>query len=811
MKINSKWWTLGNPFYNTGNEEFNIYTAKIKGSNYSVFDDALFNNVLSRGEDIDNSIAYAKVDEDCPWTNYTIVNKADNDSKRIFTNKSVPLVNYLMRGELMYVPGTDLGQSFNLSTDKRAAISLPYYKCASWYNSEAENQFPIFSFDDGRKYVQISPNTGGFSPVGKFGGKAYLLGIEVIASQTVNGDKKGFTLEKYCDTGYKTHPYIRCVQVVPYSYDTNGTRQIPSIGTYEYDAIKPAASFLPLTEDITLKRQGGEEIKLSTWDVYSTTKGRRCQNIFGCANGSATSNDSLSTNNIAYMVIDQKAKVVQIGNSGTYVSATKWDEIASTIAEVKEYFRKSVAYLGLFFTDGTVPTKRPTFTENSIMLGLMDGEGVTHGEYSKGTANKDQIQFNSKNLQEDSKVDPTQKDRPRPEQDRNPVLPSTPGFSLASAGSQTYVMTKENFQQVWDDIYERSSSSWKDLIEGLQLFGSNPLGAILSYRWFPFYLKATTLKNSVVLGNTVVHATHLYPIITNANSFYSMGGKFWYGKEKNFINSKYCKCRVWLPFYGFAELPMTQILAKELEIKFQYNAPDDIGVWIISFGNVIYDYYECSPYIEIPITGDNSRAISIAKQSQAINTALTVGAAVVGIGLSVAGAASSISAAAAASDVTFGEYMGSALRNTKGFFTGSTMDFTGPEALKQVGIVSKAVGGATAATVGGGVTAVKGITASSNQIGTLSTNVPTKAGAAGTTFLHLPMKPYIQFYTNDTMETMDLEQYRKTVGIACEEWGTIESMPENSLLVISNPTFNTSGMTQNEVNALISALNGFYK
>jgi len=398
VKINSKWWTLGNPFYNTGNEEFNIYAAKIKGSNYSVFDDALFNNGLKRGEEIDNSIAYAKVDEDCPWTDYTVVNKADEDRRRVFTNRSVPLVNYLMRGELMYVPESDLGQIFNLSTDKRSSISLPYYKCSSWYNSEAEDQLPIFSFDDGRKYVQISPNTGGFSPVGKFGGKAYLLEIQVSASQTVNGVKKGFTLEDYCDTGYTTHPYIRCVMVVPYSYDADGRRQIPSIGTYEYDGIKPAASFLPLTDDITLTRQGGEEITLSTWDVYSTTKSRRFQNIFGCANGSATASDTLSINNVAYMVIDKKAKVVQIGSSGTYVSATKWDEIAPTIAAVKEYFRKSAAYLGLFFTDTTAPTTRPSFTENSIMLGLMDEEGVTHGDYSKGVANKDQIQFNSKNL-----------------------------------------------------------------------------------------------------------------------------------------------------------------------------------------------------------------------------------------------------------------------------------------------------------------------------------------------------------------------------------------------------------------------------
>lgn len=810
MQINPEWWTLELPFYDTGNEQLNIHTAKIKGSDYSRFDDALLNDALIRGEDIDRSIAYAKVDDDCPWTNYTVLNKADGDSQKVFTNRSVPLVNYIIRGENMYVGGADQGQNFPLGTGSGYKVTLPNYQCASWYNSEADGLLPTFSYDDGRTYAQIAPNTGGFIPVGKFGGKAYLLEINVYASQTVSGNVTSFTLDNYCNTQYANYPYIRSVAVVPWSYDANGRKQLPSGGNYDYQGINPGASFLPLTEDITITRQGGNEITLSTWDVFSSTSHRRYQNIFGFGGGDNQNYSKMQTANIAYMVIDEKAQVVDAGN-GVYVSSTKWDEIASTIAGVREYFRKSVAYLGLFFTDGAAPTNRPSFTEDYVMLGLIDEEGVTHGEYSKGTANREQIQFDSENIQEDSKVDPTEEDRPRPKPDRNPVLPSTPGFSLANAGSQTYVMTKEDFQQVWDDIYSRKKSDWKDLIEGLQLFGSNPLNAILSYRWFPFNLRSSSQVSGVVLGNTKVSDTHTYPVIEQSNAFYTMGGKFWYGKEKNFINSKHCKCRVWLPFYGFAELPMTQVLSKELEIKFQYNAPDDIGVWVISFGNVIYDYYECSPYIDIPITGDNSRAISIAKQSQAINTALTVGAAVAAVGLSVAGAAGSIGAAAAASGVSAAEYASQTLANTGAFLTGGTMLYGGAEAAKQIGIVGKAVGGAVAGAAGGGITAIKGITTSANQIGTLSTNVPTKAGASATTFLHLPMKPYIQFYTNDTMETMNLPQYRKTVGIACEKWGTIESMPEDSLLVISNPTFNTSGMTQNEINSLISALNGFYK
>lgn len=810
MQLNTQWWEIVNPWYNTGNEQYNIYQTKIKGSG-TRYEQAILSGVIERGEEIDRSIAYAKVDSNCPWTNYTVINKADNNSKKVVRNGSVPLVNYLVGGYNVRVNGAGYNQNFCLAVGAGGGFNVDPYKCAGWYNSKCDI-IPYYQYSStSTKYIQITPNFAGLNPVGKFGGQAYLLTIMVYCSRNATDSVVNFTLKEYCDERYQTYPYIRSVYIVPYSYNAQGQRVVISVGNVGSGDPYPGPGFAPLTNNLDLTFSLGT-VNVSTWDAYLPSSFRQYQNIFGYAGGVDNAHAVMYSASNAYMSLDEKSKIVQSpSNPNDHCSATRWDEIASTIEGVREYFKRSTAYFGLFFTEDYAPTARPTFKEDTIMLGLMDEDGVTHGQYSVGSDNENQFQFNSKDIRQDSNVDPEQEDRPRPEPDRNPVLPSQPGFSLANAGSQTYVMTKEDFQQVWDDIYSRKKSDWKDLIEGLQLFGSNPLNAILSYRWFPFNLRSSSQVSGVVLGNTKVSETHTYPVIEQSNAFYTMGGSFWYGKEKNFINSKHCKCRVWLPFYGFAELPMTQVLSKELEIKFQYNAPDDIGIWVVSFGNVIYDYYECSPYIDIPITGDNSRAISIAKQSQAVNTALTIGAAVAAVGLSVAGAAGSIGAAAAASGVSAAEYASQTFANTGAFLTGGTMLYGGAEAAKQIGIVGKAVGGAVAGTVGGGITAVKGITTSANQIGTLATNVPTKAGASATTFLHLPMKPYIQFYTNEPMETMNLVQYRKTVGIACEQWGTIDSMPEDSLLVISNPTFNTNGMTQNEINALISALNGFYK
>ena len=38
------------------------------------------------------------------------------------------------------------------------------------------------------------------------------------------------------------------------------------------------------------------------------------------------------------------------------------------------------------------------------------------------------------------------------------------------------------------------------------------------------------------------------------------------GRAKNFVESKKTKCRVFLPFYGFYELPMSLMMKKELGV-----------------------------------------------------------------------------------------------------------------------------------------------------------------------------------------------------------------------------------------------------
>lgn len=475
-------------------------------------------------------------------------------------------------------------------------------------------------------------------------------------------------------------------------------------------------------------------------------------------------------------------------------------------SEFREAVRHATACFGMFFTDSTVYAETAQLDDDTMHLGVLV-DGIGYGEYTSGEKNAEQPQFGWKTMNE-SDYDPTKPPGPgpAPDPDTNPITPSTPGFSLAvDNGSVCYTINKTEWRQIWNDIYG-GSTRWKDLIEGLQLYGANPLNAILNFRWYPFTLGGSVTSPLRLGATTVQPSTHVYHYISSGEeAFTSASASFYWGRPKNFINSRKTKVRIWLPFYGFYELPTSLFISKQLSIQFQYNLPDDQGVWFIMFGGSIYDYVECAPYIEIPITGDNSLQIAAAKKTRNLQIAATIATTVAGIAMGAAVAAPGLGAVIEAAKSTGGSMLGAVASNI------------GP--LAGEGLLKAAHGtglmAATGALASGGIKTANTIMNSALQIGTLSTNIPIHSTASDTTFLHTPFYPYIEVFQNLPIDEFDGKEaeYIRTVGIACDKWTTISEMPENSMLATTGAAAeNLTGMELSEANELNTILqSGFIR
>lgn len=475
--------------------------------------------------------------------------------------------------------------------------------------------------------------------------------------------------------------------------------------------------------------------------------------------------------------------------------------------EIRESVRAGLACFGMFFTDSAANAETKQLDDAGMFLGTLV-DGIGYGDYTEGTANRAQPQFNWKAMNENDydPLNPTPGPGPAPDPDTNPIKPSTPGFSLAvDNGSVCYTINKAEWRQIWNDIYG-GSTRWKDLIDGLQLYGSNPLNAILNFRWYPFTLGGSITSPLRLGATTVQPSTHVYHYISSGEeAFTSASASFYWGRPKNFINSRKTKVRIWLPFYGFYELPTSLFISKELSIQFQYNLPDDQGVWFIMFGGSIYDYVECAPYIEIPITGDNSLQIAAAKKSRNLQIAATIASTVAGIAMGAAVAAPGLKAIIDAARATGGNMASAALANI------------GPLAGENLLTAAHGAGimGATGALASGGIKVANTMMNSALQIGTLSTNVPIHSTASDTTFLHLPFHPYIEVFQNLPIGEFSGKEadYMRTVGIACDKWDTIDKMPENSMLATTGAAAeNLTGMELSEANELNAILqSGFMR
>lgn len=294
------------------------------------------------------------------------------------------------------------------------------------------------------------------------------------------------------------------------------------------------------------------------------------------------------------------------------------------------------------------------------------------------------------------------------------------------------------------------------------------------------------------------------------------------------------QARLWLPFYGYYPLPMSQLLSSRMKVEFYYDVPDVVGSWHISFDGIPYDHVECNPNIEIPLTGSNAAAIKANKTNQAI----AIGGEIVNTVLDFALIYFGGKMIKGSTNIANGRnaITGRASSNTLVDFTDgaasrpgslTTTDIANNNFLGKMALSNQILQGANRGA-NNAQNIVNRVYQGSVERAALRTNLPYHGTASTTTFLHLPMYPYVQVFKNTVFENLerdnpdsvivelggtDEEQYMLKVGHACDIFTTIDQMPENSLLQTTGLADNdVSGMEMEEFNELNEIIqSGFYR
>ena len=298
----------------------------------------------------------------------------------------------------------------------------------------------------------------------------------------------------------------------------------------------------------------------------------------------------------------------------------KWESIKAII-------RHELAFIGFPFVMGYDQTGN--IGDNNVNVPTFDEHMITTGNYVTGAAAQQLPNAQWGDIFGDAmpeydpdyvppKPGPGPGPRPKPDPNPNPIYPSTPSFTLAGKGTTCYALRDGDMDDILAAVFGREESDWDDLLNGLKFYGADPMAAIISYKWYPFTFNPVP-EATVRLGGVEVSST-LYSYFNNVSDTLKTDSfTFWAGLDKNFINSRHTVARLWLPFYGFYSLPIQNFISEELEVEFHYNVPDELGVWIISFGDVIYDFVECNPSIDIPLSAIDYRGQKYAQIGSVIN------------------------------------------------------------------------------------------------------------------------------------------------------------------------------------------------
>lgn len=465
---------------------------------------------------------------------------------------------------------------------------------------------------------------------------------------------------------------------------------------------------------------------------------------------------------------------------------------------------------------------------DDLFLPKFDEHLITTGNYTSGAASLSEPNATWGNVFDDTMPDYDYEYNPSPEPpgpgpgpdpNPNPLYPSNPGFSLASAGGKCYALVDGTIDTIFEEIYGRDEDSWLDLISGLSLYGADPMAAIISYKWYPWAWSFTGTAGLYLGGIRIGNSAYDVPR-TDAEALHTENASFYYGREKNFINSRHSQARLWLPFYGFYALPQQKFISEKLTVDFHYNLPDEVGVWIISFDDVIYDFIECQCSIDVPLSATDYRgqkyaAISgvLSAAGNLINSVGDVAKSAVSVGIGGATAAG----AASAYRTDTGESIFSSIRKQG---IGALQAFDGTQRM-QIGMMGSGATQAAGGAIGVGTSALGGVSQGFNDVmstrrtlNQMKINLPYHGAASPTTFLNLPMFPFIQVFTNNTIDDYvgKHAQYKLKNGHACDKWVTASEMPSNSLCQASGiADMDTSGMELSEVEELNSILqNGFF-
>lgn len=273
------------------------------------------------------------------------------------------------------------------------------------------------------------------------------------------------------------------------------------------------------------------------------------------------------------------------------------------------------ASYGLFFTTNTTAAANAAYNSPDMYLGTLDSDNLCHGDYTKGTANEDQPQYdwdstNSSEYKPDQPVDPNQYSRT--------TRFNTIG-NLATMNKR-YVLNGTGVAALLTDLWTISGEFITNPIVDTtyeervidNFLTNNPIDCIIKLERYPLnnIPRADTLPRNIKFGRVEGQtAGYIMPYTSMQYDFKSID--VWPRFGNSFLDyNPYTVMELYIPFCGTVQLDPSDFIYRNLGVRMYIDfTTGTCTAYILSNDLVVKSVNgECS--IQIPVNGTDSATMA---------------------------------------------------------------------------------------------------------------------------------------------------------------------------------------------------------
>lgn len=580
---------------------------------------------LSYDSGIDKSIAFCGIGNECPFSN--LVYYHGENGVITHEKKTKNVTSYFFNS----IPSL-YNSNWNISAAYTLYDNTETFNYGVWSKGGDTER-------NANRWVQ---------PIADFKPQNIVLCIYVDCKQTQNDVTLTVTLSDYLKNNYYTqYPYIERVvgeiDVGNYTPGGTNTRTTPLLTA---DFIMSVSTLEPF-----------ESTYIDNCYRYNSLQATNENTVPLLFSSLRTTN--YSYNNIICFGDFTDDKNFEITLDSNKVWRMSYHVTEQNVAEFKELCLRSAAQYGLYFTDDHDISSTGSFTDENMYIGVLDSEGITHGEYLKGkrTAESAQAQWDS--IRE-SPYDYRNADNTN-------YVNDTLFYPQAATGAFTksYVLSKTQVdalaQEAYNAVAQAPATEEINNYNQRYFLTSNVIDCIISLKKFP--CEPITAAGPLQPLKIGAYQTHInaYPLAYSVQQF-----DFVFSRSNNNTlypiyddfrdYEPYTKCSISIPFCGNVEIPCAYAYRYDIKISLLVDLITGACTAFVMCNDDVIETTSGNCAIDLPLSGLQSATLdsqmhsaSIAndKNKSALGLGIVGGAIAIGVGIATGGVAAALGGAAA--------------------------------------------------------------------------------------------------------------------------------------------------------------------